>query len=1168
VRLLFILAAVAVSLAWALALVLGYSLWWPVGLTLLFASVLGGSFGWRWWRARRGAAGLAAGLKSQADRYAQNLKLDRQVQVQSLQAEFSAGIQRLKGSSLRGGGRAALYALPWYIIIGPSGAGKTTAIQESGLGFPPQQRRKLRGVGGTRNCDWWLANEAVILDTAGRYSTQEEDQREWFEFLDLLRRHRPRKPVNGLLVAISIADLSEGEQAAEALGQTIRARIDEVTGRLQMQVPVYLLLTKCDLVPGFVDTFESLDPTERAQILGFTVPYGGAQRIAEVFEEHFVALLHSLDLASLQRAHATVRTEARERVLQFPRQLDQYRSALSVFLDTLFSQDIYQGTPTFRGMYLTSGTQEGRPIDQLLGRVRKSLGLTTGGDSDTPRVDTKSYFLRDVFHDVLIPDQDLATRSRSEVRRQRLQDFAILGLSVTLGLGAAALVLMTHLERQDLAQRALLAAKTVAGETRAYPLLGLDRLMAALPGLCGMESDGGLRLESPLLYDAACQVVVHELRTHGVEPEALALSDALASQVDAYKDRNPPTGAAQEELCALTRDRILLSAPRPGDITLGKAAEREQFSIRDRLQRRLREGSEEPDIGARVEPDDALIRQLDLFMHLHELVSKGERDGSQLWGPVYGSEVKGARGLLAAQLDPTRFLDQLEKEIAAQRPRDSRDLASIIGLLGNLAYTEDAYAVPAAYTRAGWENGVKQRLFGDTEGCPGWVVAGNNASQIKASRQEDMKRVQKEYFERYVKAWQELTRRVRFSTDAGQLKHLLQALVSSGRPQLRLLKALDAQRRLALPLAPDLATLKGAVSLDGGVALAQPAPKHAEAVMEGMSGPVRFALGVPDTTAPPAMETYLTWLDEALIQLEAVELDPAQGAACRSTVASRLSQLDSNIDASVEPAWRQPLRALLRPPLEAVVGRCSGEYRCGLQDDWRSKVVAELEGALKRYPFSPSAHEEVSPARLGELFGPEGPLWGFVETDLKGQLRREGSHFKRERGSNGPKLPGWLLQFYDAAWAIRRGFGLAQASKPHLHLRIKIYRPGGAARMTVSHEGTKYVQGSGEPRTVEFNWPGTEEGFWVQLETPSGGREEGLRGNTRWGLMRYLGRSQLEWLTSTKVRSTLKISDLEDPVVLDVSFDDEEAARLFKAGMNPLNVIRSTLHSGLVGGCR
>ena len=101
----------------------------------------------------------------------------------------------------------SLYDLPWYVFIGAPGSGKTTALLNSGLKFPLGQRggkAAVRGVGGTRNCDWWFTDEAVFLDTAGRYTTQDSDAASdsdgWREFLALLRKYRTRRPVNGIIL--------------------------------------------------------------------------------------------------------------------------------------------------------------------------------------------------------------------------------------------------------------------------------------------------------------------------------------------------------------------------------------------------------------------------------------------------------------------------------------------------------------------------------------------------------------------------------------------------------------------------------------------------------------------------------------------------------------------------------------------------------------------------------------------------------------------------------------------------------------------------------------------------------------------------------------------------------------------------------------------------------
>src|SRR4029453_6664207 len=136
----------------------------------------------------------------------------------------------------------SLYDLPWYVIIGAPGSGKTTALVNSGLHFPLEQRSgkgALRGGGGTRNCDWWFTDEAVFLDTAGRYTTQDSDAdtdaEGWKEFLALLTKYRQRRPLNGVILTISAQDLmtsSEGEREGHV--EAARRRLDELTRELQI----------------------------------------------------------------------------------------------------------------------------------------------------------------------------------------------------------------------------------------------------------------------------------------------------------------------------------------------------------------------------------------------------------------------------------------------------------------------------------------------------------------------------------------------------------------------------------------------------------------------------------------------------------------------------------------------------------------------------------------------------------------------------------------------------------------------------------------------------------------------------------------------------------------------------------------------------------------------
>jgi type VI secretion system protein ImpL len=280
----FVLVAVAIGIVWALKLVLGFGSAFAVLLTLAVLALFGIYFLVRWLLARRAASRLESALAAQGAQQANNARPERRAEIQELQKQLQQGIQAIKTSKMgRGGkrGAAALYSMPWYMIVGPPGAGKTTALKHSGMVFPygGNTGGGVRGVGGTRNCDWWFTEEAVLLDTAGRYTTQDSDREKdaagWRGFLGELKKRRPLHPANGVLVAFPsdpLGQLSLTELDAHAAA--VRLRLMELRTELQFELPVYVMFTKADMLPGFMEHFADLDAEGRRAVLGDTFAMG------------------------------------------------------------------------------------------------------------------------------------------------------------------------------------------------------------------------------------------------------------------------------------------------------------------------------------------------------------------------------------------------------------------------------------------------------------------------------------------------------------------------------------------------------------------------------------------------------------------------------------------------------------------------------------------------------------------------------------------------------------------------------------------------------------------------------------------------------------------------------------------------------------------------------
>ena len=207
--LLYTLAFLVLGLIWGAHWYLRLPIWMPLaatGVTLLFVLVV------KLVRRRRARAKKKAELAAEkppeapAPEPPKAAPAEAPSSIQAMKAEFARAVSALKNSKLSRGGRDALSVLPWYLMIGPPESGKSTALRNSGLKFPYLSNRgggAGRSVSPTRHCDWWLTNEAVFLDAAGRYIASEDDREEWISFLDTLGKHRPYRPLNGLIVTVS-----------------------------------------------------------------------------------------------------------------------------------------------------------------------------------------------------------------------------------------------------------------------------------------------------------------------------------------------------------------------------------------------------------------------------------------------------------------------------------------------------------------------------------------------------------------------------------------------------------------------------------------------------------------------------------------------------------------------------------------------------------------------------------------------------------------------------------------------------------------------------------------------------------------------------------------------------------------------------------------------------
>ncbi|OTG90665.1 type VI secretion system membrane subunit TssM [Acinetobacter sp. ANC 3832] len=370
-------------------------------------------------------------------------------ELQLINQQMKDSIQLIRKSKLGDKkGNAAVYELPWYMVIGNPAAGKSSAIYNSGLKFPfeeTHQKMVSAGLSGTRNCDWFFSTEGVLLDTAGRYSVYSEDHSEWLGFLNILKKNRSKAPINGLIVIVSIAELvSQSPEKSLKLAKNLRARIQDLTERLEIFSPVYLVFSKMDLIAGFTEFFECYEDQEFDQVWGATIPYDpqATQNATEVFEQHYNVLydgLKGVSTTHLSRRHAKNISPS---VMTFPLEFKTLKPALKTFIGTLFEENPYQFKPVFRGFYFTSALQEGVIESPMTEQIAEEFHLSKIPNSEhgIPQnsiSQNHGYFLKGLFSEVILKDKNLVKQHINPAKkRQRYLAFiaALLGVSIILGL--------------------------------------------------------------------------------------------------------------------------------------------------------------------------------------------------------------------------------------------------------------------------------------------------------------------------------------------------------------------------------------------------------------------------------------------------------------------------------------------------------------------------------------------------------------------------------------------------------------------------------------------------------------------------------------------------------------------------------------------------------------
>jgi type VI secretion system protein ImpL len=1046
-------------------------------------------------------------------------------------SRLSEALRTLKSAGNGQGGY--LYERPWYVIIGPPGSGKTTAIRNSGLTFPLAEGR-VSGVGGTRNCDWWIAEQAVLIDTAGRYTTQDSDAQVdkagWSRFLDLLRRERAEQPLNGVVVAFGAdmlckLDASGREQHARA----VRQRVRELEERLGQRLPVYVLVSKCDLLSGFTEFFDNLDAESRRQVWGVSFDAStGAEGPSGLFRAEFKALLQRLQDRVLERLQSERGAEQRAAIAGFSAQFASLEEPVDAFLQAAFGGSKLDAAPYLRGVYFTSGTQEGTPIDRLTGALSRTFGLDSRRAAHLSAPKGRSYFLGRLLLDVVFNEATLAVRDKGSEKRRRLVMAGVVAASALLLVAGAAWAWLAasregaRAERVAAAAGAAEQAAQAAAKTQPLDRVGASAdLLAVLPYLdstrnlaaAAAGSGGGLGLSQEAKLGVASNVAYRHALDRVLLPRLLA---RLEGQIRAQMQQ-------PAYLYLATRVYLMLGREGPMDAALIQewmAADWAQAypgsvngAVRDQLASHLgmllEQGSERYALdGALVDSARRVFSRLPMDERIYARLRSTATDAAP-WRPADALGPSGQRLFVL---------------------KSGRPLAEA--------------AVPGLFTAEGFHRSFLPRLpKGIKEAAAELWVLGPEGSAQAADPQQLEVAVLRRYAQDYVTEWQKLLDSLTLAPlgTPVQAAEVLNLLGAPNSPLRDLLRGVSRQ------LTPAVAPPSAAASAASG--LANAASAAVAAATGGASNRVSEVMGVKPSINPagvvaevvdarfrllrdasgPGLDPVLAALNELYAQVAKVAT-----AAPGSLGASPAMGLDAGQRLAAEAQRApEPLASWLKALDQGSSSVRAGGMKAGLAAAAGQQLKPFCQDAESRFPFNRAATAIDMPmGDFARLFGPGGALDQFFNQNLREMVDTSQRVWKpvASVGGQAPVSAADVAQFQRAA-AIRNAFfPTAAPGQAGGSLRFDLVPLGGTGGSLSVDGGSPVVMPAGAVagRPLVLQWPATgrvaltfdgepassawvHEGPWAALRFVMRGRLQATNVPDRMRLTIQQGRSTLEF---------------------------------------------------------
>lgn len=1043
-------------------------------------------------------------------------------------------------------GRRTLYQLPWYLVIGQQDAGKTSLISRSDQRFALTSVTRAERLAPDRllkhPVEWWISDEAVLIDVPGQISSPQEldtdgleaaalarddnsrsdelpagtGARLWLHLLQWLAEHRSRRALNGVVLVIDIVELLQLSPAQRAQrAHQLRTRLFELTRELGTRLPLYLMLSKVDLLEGFEDLLARLPPATRQEVLGFTFsltaiaePDAWLDEFARRLDQ-FVAVISEHTLDALAAAQDL---PARQRLVSLPGVLSGMRPVLMRLFNEMLGSDRFTTPALVRGVFLASVLQQGQTHNAFMLACAQPHRIEPPATDAKPHGRSLVYFAQRVFQQAIYPEAGLAGDNLKVTRSKRRMLWAgsgVAALGVLLATGAWHYYFDVNRDKaervlakgREFSSRDIDARVDATGRNLLEPLEQIRGAVTifgdyrqAWPGV----TDFGLyqgRSIGPMVDDAYLRLLSRRFLP--------AIADGVIDSMNAA-----PQGSNQQ-LAALRVYRMLEDRQN-----------RRAGIVEDWMARHWQ----------RAFPGQGQV-QAALMHHLEYALKYADADLSQ-----YRERVSEVQQILRKIPLQQRVYMTLAQD-AQDQLHAGLDLRNEIGPAFDVVYrplaSPDApnmhvgVVLPPLLTLKGLREYFEPRSedIAELALIDQWVLGERRTIDYSSEDRKALAmRLRTLYAAEYVDHWRRALTQLEVA-DFSDLSHavsVLEQVTGPAAPLRRLLETVRDNSELSGPALP--VKVRG---VEVPTVSAADSPVHIIAIRRAFAG--LAALLQVEGDKPSYYEEVLSAVNAVHDYTKAIQDSPNRGKAALAAVLTRFSLAAPDPIHTlqrVSSGLPEPLNRQVRKLADQTADVLMIEALRELERRWDTDVYSFYQQRLaNRYPFNP-AGSDASLEDFEAFLGPKGRLQQFNDQYLNVFIRDNlDALYSDNRG--GYLVRSDVLEQLRAAERIRETFFNNEGG---LSVRFSLEPMGlsGNKRSSVlGLDGQLISYNHGPANRVALIWPNTlgeSPGSKLTLVHGAGNSSSmGFQGP--WSLFRLLSRGQLIGRTDTSVELGFRISD-------------------------------------------